>query len=71
MTGASYRLFSIRRCAASRLTVFGDGSQTRSFCYVSDLVEGLLRLIESDEAISGKSGQSSRDDDSRIRGLHS
>jgi len=32
------------------LTVFGDGSQTRSFCYVSDLVEGLLRLIESDEA---------------------
>ncbi|HXE11610.1 MAG TPA: UDP-glucuronic acid decarboxylase family protein [Bryobacteraceae bacterium] len=31
------------------LTVFGDGSQTRSFCYVSDLVEGLLRLIESDE----------------------
>lgn len=31
------------------LTVFGDGSQTRSFCYVSDLVEGLCRLIESDE----------------------
>lgn len=31
------------------LTVFGDGSQTRSFCFVSDLVEGLLRLSESDE----------------------
>jgi len=31
------------------LTVFGDGSQTRSFCYVSDLVEGLCRLMESDE----------------------
>ena len=31
------------------LSVFGDGSQTRSFCYVSDLVEGLLRLIESGE----------------------
>ncbi len=29
------------------LTVFGDGSQTRSFCYVSDLVEGLLRLLQS------------------------
>jgi dTDP-glucose 4,6-dehydratase len=28
------------------LTVFGEGSQTRSFCYVSDLVEGFLRLIE-------------------------
>ena len=31
------------------LTVFGDGSQTRSFCFVSDLVDGLLRLTESDE----------------------
>ena len=31
------------------LTVFGDGSQTRSFCYVSDLVDGLCRLMESDE----------------------
>jgi dTDP-glucose 4,6-dehydratase len=30
------------------LTVFGDGGQTRSFCYVSDLVEGFLRLIASD-----------------------
>lgn len=31
------------------LTVFGDGSQTRSFCYVSDMVDGLLRLGASDE----------------------
>ncbi|NNK80516.1 MAG: NAD-dependent epimerase/dehydratase family protein, partial [Flavobacteriales bacterium] len=30
------------------LTVFGDGSQTRSFCYVDDLVEGIVRLLESD-----------------------
>ena len=30
------------------LTVYGDGSQTRSFCYVSDLVEGIVRLIASD-----------------------
>ena len=30
------------------LTVFGDGSQTRSFCYVSDLIEGLFRLAMSD-----------------------
>lgn len=29
------------------LTVFGDGSQTRSFCYVSDLIEGICRLLES------------------------
>jgi dTDP-glucose 4,6-dehydratase len=31
------------------LTVFGDGSQTRSFCFVTDLIEGLIRLIRSDE----------------------
>ena len=31
------------------LTVFGDGSQTRSFCYVEDLIRGLMLLMESDE----------------------
>lgn len=30
------------------VTVYGDGAQTRSFCYVSDLVDGILRLMESD-----------------------
>jgi dTDP-glucose 4,6-dehydratase len=30
------------------ITVFGDGGQTRSFCYVSDLIDGFLRLIDSD-----------------------
>src|SRR5260370_39078717 len=34
---------------AAPMTVFGDGSQTRSFCYVSDMVEGLYRLMLSDE----------------------
>jgi dTDP-glucose 4,6-dehydratase len=33
------------------LTVFGDGSQTRSFCYVDDLVEGIFRLLLSDYAM--------------------
>jgi len=32
------------------VTVFGDGSQTRSLCYVSDLVDGIIRLMMSDEA---------------------
>jgi len=32
------------------LTVFGDGSQTRSFCFVDDLLEGAFRLMQSDEA---------------------
>ncbi len=30
------------------MTVYGDGSQTRSFCFVSDLVEGIVRLLRSD-----------------------
>lgn len=33
------------------LTVFGDGSQTRSFCYVDDLVEGIYRLLHSEEKL--------------------
>jgi UDP-glucuronate decarboxylase len=40
-------------CQAIRgedLTIYGDGKQTRSFCYVSDLVDGLIRLMESTES---------------------
>jgi dTDP-glucose 4,6-dehydratase len=33
------------------LTIFGDGSQTRSFCYVDDLVEGIVRLLNSDYSL--------------------
>ena len=33
------------------LTIFGDGSQTRSFCYVDDLVEGIVKLLFSDETL--------------------
>lgn len=35
------------------ITLYGDGSQTRSFCYVDDLVEGLIRLMQSDEEVTG------------------
>jgi UDP-glucuronate decarboxylase len=31
------------------LTIYGDGSQTRSFCYVDDLIEGLLRMMDQDD----------------------
>jgi dTDP-glucose 4,6-dehydratase len=34
--------------AGTPLTIFGDGSQTRSFCYVSDLIDGIFRLSQSD-----------------------
>jgi len=33
------------------ITIFGDGTQTRSFCYVQDLVEGIFRLLMSDESL--------------------
>jgi dTDP-glucose 4,6-dehydratase len=39
--------FLIQALRGEPLTVFGDGSQTRSFCYVDDLVEGLVRLLAS------------------------
>lgn len=37
----------------SPITIFGDGSQTRSFCYVDDLVEGLIRAMECDGDLKG------------------
>lgn len=40
--------FIVQALEGKPLTVYGDGSQTRSFCYVSDLVEGFLRLMASD-----------------------
>lgn len=41
--------FMMQALSGEDLTVFGDGSQTRSFCYVSDLIEGIVRLSKSDE----------------------
>jgi UDP-glucuronate decarboxylase len=35
------------------ITLFGDGSQTRSFCYVSDLIEGLVRLMATPDEVTG------------------
>ncbi|MBT9310702.1 UDP-glucuronic acid decarboxylase family protein [Leptothoe kymatousa] len=40
--------FIVQALQGTPLTVYGDGSQTRSFCYVSDLVEGFIRLMNSD-----------------------
>ncbi|PYT06134.1 MAG: NAD-dependent dehydratase [Acidobacteria bacterium] len=41
--------FIIQALTNQDMTVYGDGSQTRSFCYVDDLVEGLVRLCESED----------------------
>ncbi len=42
--------FLVQALRGDPLTVYGDGEQTRSFCYVDDLVDGLLRLLDSDHA---------------------
>ena len=41
--------FMMQALLGEDLTVFGEGSQTRSFCYVSDLIDGIVRLSKSDE----------------------
>ena len=43
--------FMKQALAGQDLTVYGDGSQTRSFCYVSDEIEGILRLARAEEAL--------------------
>ena len=49
------------------LTVYGDGNQTRSFCYVSDEIDGFLRLSKSDEHLPGEYRQSQRIHHPRMR----
>jgi UDP-glucuronate decarboxylase len=45
--------FIMQALRGDDITIFGDGSQTRSFCYVDDLVDGLIRLMESREGFTG------------------
>jgi UDP-glucuronate decarboxylase len=45
--------FIVQALKNEPITVFGDGSQTRSFCYVDDLIEGMWRLMESRDEITG------------------
>jgi dTDP-glucose 4,6-dehydratase len=46
--GRAVPAFMSQALKGEDVTVFGDGSQTRSFCYVSDLVDGVMRLMDSD-----------------------
>ena len=47
--GRALPAFMSQALRGEDVTVFGDGSQTRSFCYVADLVDGIYRLLHSDE----------------------
>jgi len=46
--GRAFATFAVQALRGEPLTVHGDGSQTRSLCYVDDLIEGIWRLLESD-----------------------
>ena len=46
--------FCIQALTGKPLTLHGDGKQTRSFCYVSDSVDGIVRLFESDMKDAGQ-----------------
>lgn len=43
--------FIVQALMGNPLTIYGDGTQTRSFCYVEDLVEGLIKLMEQEETV--------------------
>ncbi len=45
--------FIMQALADEPITIYGDGSQTRSFCFVDDLIEGLIRLMETPDAVTG------------------
>ena len=45
--------FVVSALSGAPLTVYGDGSQTRSFCYVDDLIEGLIALMDSTDEVTG------------------
>ena len=59
--------FMMQALRGEPLTIYGDGSQTRSFCYVSDLIDGILRLSRSARASSRQHRQSRRVDHPRVR----
>ena len=46
--GRAIPTFMAQALRDEALTIFGDGSQTRSFCYISDLVRGIVSLLDSD-----------------------
>jgi UDP-glucuronate decarboxylase len=45
--------FIIQALTGEPITIYGNGSQTRSFCYVDDLVEALIRLMATDDKVTG------------------
>ena len=51
MTGGWFPTSLCRPCRGKDITVYGEGLQTRSFCYCDDLIEGFIRLMNQDETV--------------------
>lgn len=45
--------FIVQALRNEAITIYGDGNQTRSFCYVDDLIEGMIRLMDTDSHVTG------------------
>jgi UDP-glucuronate decarboxylase len=45
--------FIVQALRGEDITIYGDGSQTRSFCYVDDLIEAMVRMMESERGFTG------------------
>jgi UDP-glucuronate decarboxylase len=45
--------FIVQSLLGKNISVYGDGTQTRAFCYVDDLIDGLIRLMKSDDEVTG------------------
>ncbi len=45
--------FIVQALKGTPITIYGNGMQTRSFCYVDDLIEGIIRLMEADDKVTG------------------
>jgi len=58
--------FVVQALRGEPLTIYGEGTQTRSFCYVSDLIEGILRLLMSRDTGPSKSDDAGADRDADV-----
>ena len=45
--------FIVQALLGKDITIYGDGAQTRSFCYVDDLIDGFIRLMATDDSVTG------------------
>ncbi|HEY1329288.1 MAG TPA: UDP-glucuronic acid decarboxylase family protein [Casimicrobiaceae bacterium] len=58
--------FIVQALTGEPITIYGDGRQTRSFCYVDDLVDGLMRLMDSGDDVAGPINMGNPDEHSML-----